>query len=268
MGKRSWFLALLVLLGAQAAPHSAIVVVVTDHDGAALPGVQVKAVQVTPESGGNRAAHIAYTDIAGSHEFSGLSSGVYEIQAELSGFCTERREGVRLGERTSVAVVLKMWPAFTEEIHWAVLRLREAAARADVIAHLRITKSHPPRLRGHADCGLVTTEFEAQVFGEAKLDSEHWPDAPRARFTQLRAGTWSNGIKTLRGGETPLRTGDEYVAFLRWNPDEETFDTMLGPHWMIPVREGRIVRYQGNGRGVVDGTLVVVFLGQIRGLAR
>jgi Carboxypeptidase regulatory-like domain len=63
----------------------------TDQGGTAVPGAAVTAIEIT-----TGASRIAVTDAAGTYALPALSSGIYRVRVELSGFKTLVREGVRL----------------------------------------------------------------------------------------------------------------------------------------------------------------------------
>lgn len=77
--------------------------VIADPSGAVLPGatVTIKAVDTD-------AARVIVTDGAGRYQAAGLSSGVYEVTVELSGFQPTRRAGIRLSLGQTVTVNMSL----------------------------------------------------------------------------------------------------------------------------------------------------------------
>jgi hypothetical protein len=78
---------------------------VVDESGAALPGVTITAVHI--ETGATR---VAVTTPTGTYLMPSLPIGIYQVRAELSGFATTLREGLRLavGESTIVDFGMKV----------------------------------------------------------------------------------------------------------------------------------------------------------------
>ncbi|MGZ5468958.1 MAG: TonB-dependent receptor, partial [Candidatus Aminicenantales bacterium] len=110
------FLAIILLLApiafSQSRDTGAIRGVVTDDQGAPLPGVNVTL------SGGNlMGVRTFVTDPSGEFRFPALPPGVYEIKAELQGFGTVIREKIRLTTTSTLAVDFQLKPsAVTEEV--------------------------------------------------------------------------------------------------------------------------------------------------------
>jgi hypothetical protein len=82
----------------------------TDDSGAVLPGVTVTATQT--ETGATRST---VTTVTGAYHMPALPIGTYVVKAELQGFATILREGLRLGVGESVVVDLVMRVAALEE---------------------------------------------------------------------------------------------------------------------------------------------------------
>ena len=82
--------------------------IVTDKDGAALPGVTV-------ESEGPLGARVAVTDVNGVFRFPNLRSGVYKLTAKLDGFVTAEVPGVDLQLGTTLRVNFTLQPGTFED---------------------------------------------------------------------------------------------------------------------------------------------------------
>ena len=262
-------IAAVVLLACQVARNGAIVGVIKDRDGVPMPGVFVTALRVTSESGGGQTSYHDITDAEGRYEFSGLTGGTYELEAKLAEFCLEKRSSLHVTGRARVVVDLTMKLVPLHYYRVTSDSLPMAVEQADAVVHLRITKTQPSQLPDRAvTCSIVLTEHEAQVLAEVKTDPAHWPDSRRLRFVQHGAGDWTDGVSSVRGGETPFVIGEEYVAFLKWNAELEVFEPMSGSYWMIPVRDRRIAPRGRRWRGSPDGTPVDSFLDEIRASMR
>ena len=174
---------------------------------------------------------------------------------------------VESGEARTVDFTLQLSPV--ETVLWIVRSLSETLAQADVVVHLRIARSHEPRLLvPDISCGdgNVFTEHELQVITAIKTDHVHWSHAGRVIFVQYRAGVYTDGQTTVNGPQTPYAVGEEYVAFLHWSPERQWFVSSAAPNLMVPVRNDRI-SWWGSGEGDVrDGMPLAAFLDLLRGL--
>jgi len=110
---RGWWLAaaLVVLLPAAAAAQDAeLRGVVTDESGGIVPGASVTVSNAT--TGFTRTLT---TDAAGRYVFSFLTTGVYQIAAELSGFQTATRAGITLDSGSEIRLDLVLRAAQLSE---------------------------------------------------------------------------------------------------------------------------------------------------------
>jgi len=241
--------------------------VVRDPDGAPLPGVRVVAVNVPgdevrrPQVSVRAAEDGTYT----LHP----RPGIFEVRAELLGFCAGGRPRVRVADSETQTVDFNLRLRPIEQAIFVVFPLPEKLTRAHAVVHMRIARSHEPRLMiPDIACGNgnVFVEHELQVLDLIKADHPRWPDAERVLFVQPRAGTYMEGQETIHGPQTPYAIGDEYVAFLHWSPQRQRFQSSAAPNAMIPVRAGRIA-WRGSGEhGVRDGMPVAAFLERLREL--
>lgn len=258
---RSMALGALLILVAQNPQTGAVNGIVTGPDGAPLPGVLI-----TAES--DAGVWTDYTDVAGHYKLDGLEPGSYEVRTELAGFCSEIRPDLPLAADETATVNLTMWLAAVNWDHRYVTQgLEDAFRLADVVVHLRVTASLEPRLWETSGNELVGITHEAVVIDTVK--PARGPGDDILRFVQYPAGRSSDGTKTVCGSETPYLAGEEYVAFLERMDNTEHFG-FLGPQFMIPVREGRIVgRWLNNFEvpGVREGMTVGSFLDVLRRIA-
>ncbi len=107
-------LAIVLLLAplafSQSRETGAIRGVVTDDQGAPLPGVNMTL------SGGNlMGVRTFVTDAHGEFRFPALPPGVYEVKAELQGFGTVIREKIRLTTTSTLTVDIQLRPAAVAE---------------------------------------------------------------------------------------------------------------------------------------------------------
>lgn len=260
--------AALVLLGAaQSQQRGLIRGVVRDPDGTPLPGVRVVAVSVLGET--VRPPLVSVLTAENGTYTLHPRPGTFDVRAQLDGFCGGVPPRVRVdsGEAQTVDFTLNLSPV--EQVSSIRFPLSETLARADVVVHLRIAKSHEPRLSiPDISCGNgnVFTEHELQVITAIKTDHVAWSRAERVIFVQPRAGVYTDGRTTVTGLQTPYAIGDEYVAFLRWSPESQRFVSSAGANRTVPVRNGRI-SWRGTGEGGVrNGMPLAAFLNLLRGL--
>ena len=90
----SFALLLATNASAQLASQTALVGLVTDTDGLAVPGAQVVAVNV-----GTRDTYEAATNSEGYYTIQFVHTGTYEITVTLTGFQTSRVSGVAISRR-------------------------------------------------------------------------------------------------------------------------------------------------------------------------
>ena len=85
------------------------------------------------------------------------------------------------------------------------------------------------------------------------------------RFLQEGAGRLAGEVNA--GGETPYAPGQEYVAFLHWDPDSTRFRRVNGGIYMFPVRDGRVEFKRDDAPGISDGLTVEDFARAMRARA-
>src|ERR1700744_4144525 len=82
---------------AQTANNTSLVGTVLDSGGAALPGVQVEAVDE-----GTKVSHTAVTNESGYYAITFINAGTYDITAKQNGFKTETKVGIPLPNNQAV----------------------------------------------------------------------------------------------------------------------------------------------------------------------
>ena len=101
-------LAVLVVAGLPAAAFAqatrgTILGTITDQTGAAMPGATVVATETR-----TNVSYDTVTNETGNFTFPNIPDGIYNIKAELQGFKTVVREGIRLTVNTSIRVDLAL----------------------------------------------------------------------------------------------------------------------------------------------------------------
>ena len=85
------------------ATRGTILGTITDQTGAALPGATVTATETR-----TNVSHNTVTNETGNFTFPNIPDGIYNIKAEIQGFKTVVREGIRLTVNTSIRVDLAL----------------------------------------------------------------------------------------------------------------------------------------------------------------
>lgn len=123
-------------------------------------------------------------------------------------------------------------------------------ARSDVIAHIRmpvgdIPAACPPsRSLNHCACALHDATVVRVLKGT--VGKSHV-----LRLIQDGAG--------VRGQESPYGAGGEFIAFLTLDVSASAFNRVSGPHYMFPVRNGRVDLAGRSLPGFTDGMTVEEF---------
>src|SRR5437667_8210758 len=116
MRRLAWLLAISIvahpcrLLAQATATTAQIEGVITDQQGAAMPGVSVAAKNV-----GTGFERTATSDTAGLYRLNLLPLGTYEVTAQLQGFATVKREGLVLQVGETLVVPISMRIAAVSE---------------------------------------------------------------------------------------------------------------------------------------------------------
>jgi len=158
-------------LGAQGFPTASIQGVVTDPDGAALPGVTIKVE-------GERGRRQTFSGPEGAYAIYGLVPGDYNLVGKLDGFCTHRDPEILVRSRAATYVNFSMGLAPVEYHAGGGVRLstQEALEYADAVVHLRISKGYELQpWSGDTVCGVAGVEHEAFVLGTVKRHALHGP---------------------------------------------------------------------------------------------
>ena len=133
------------------ATRGTILGTITDQTGAALPGATVIATETR-----TNVSHNTVTNETGNFTFPNIPDGIYNVKAEIQGFKTVVREGIRLAVNTSIRVDLALARRRTRRDRDGVGR--DAAAADGPHRHRPHAREHPgrgdapvvqPQLPGH-----------------------------------------------------------------------------------------------------------------------
>lgn len=239
--------ALLVPAGPEAQESGALAGRVVDDADQPLPGVKV-----TVTTSGLR--RTAVTDPEGRYRLSDLPAGAYTVRAELAGFDTAAASGVVISAGASTALSLVLQPGCLEEVLYVDMGFARTLQEADAVLHIRILESGSgERCPDRRFCAC--TEHAAAVRRILK-SSQPGLSLTTIRFLQEAAGI-AEGSRA--GMETPYAPGQEFIAFLQWDPAVKRFMRITGPLYMFPVRDGRVEFRRTDAPGLSDGMAVADF---------
>lgn len=229
---------------------------VTDTSQAPLPGVRLTVATANFE-------RAAVTAPDGRYRID-LPAGTYAVRAELTGFEPgfESRVAVTAGATTTLHFGLGLgciWEPILVDLGFAA-----ALRRATAVFQIRISESEPGQ-RCPATGSCVCTEHVATV---ARVLKAAAPDdtLTTIRFFQEGAGRLPGEQRS--GTEPPYAPGQEYVAFLQWDPESVRFLRVNGHISMFPIRSGRVEFKRDDAPGISDGMTVEDFARAMRAASR
>jgi hypothetical protein len=193
------------------------------------------------------------SDREGRFLFPKVPEGVYSVSAELGGFQAEARTDVRIVSGRTTTLDFHLQIGCVAETLWThgpalAMVLREA----DTIVHLRIS---------------AVGATERLTFGDTCLIGAEYQAVP-VRFVGDPVPPASLGsIRFVQEGEKPwYAPGQEYVAFLGWEPRLAALRPVAGRAFMLPVKDGRVSWTRTEAPGVRDQMRVEDFFAAFRPL--
>lgn len=250
MRRLLFFLLVALVVTAPAFAQATIQGRVTDSSGGAVPGADI-----TLTATNYRRAVV--TSAEGTYRVTGLAPDSYSVLVTLSGFCPARRDVVVIKDQAVEAnATLSVAPA-TGPL-WITLDTAYYWQHADVVVYLRIDEALEMKDWPAPTCGSIAcTTYRATVLSVAKRRGDAAPLDRTFTFLQDYVGFFS--------GEPAYDKGDEFLAFLSWNPVWGTFVRLGGPPSLLPVKNGRVVARSAPGRDF-NGLTVEECLAKLRAL--
>lgn len=182
------------------------------------------------------------SDSMGQFEFAGLAPGAYALKAEVHEYETETRHDVTVARAGTARVNFVLHPSCLEEGAYVDGGLAWALQAAETIVYTRLTAvSEPDRWIVNGQC-IVGIDHTATVLSILNMGPS--------------SGDVTRTIHVMRDGRVPFTAGDQYIAFLRWEPAIGRYRPIAGPIFMIPVRDGKVVWERTDAPNIRDGDAV------------
>ena len=192
---------------------------VNEIEGGPLPGVQVTI-------DGLKTHTQLQTDSAGKFEFRNLAAGTYNLKAELADYITETKQATVAGGQTATTD-FTIHPACLEEGSYVDGGIVWGLQAAQAVLYVRLTAvSEPDRWIVNDQC-IVGIDHTATVLSILNMG----PDS----------GSITKTIHVVRDGRVAWKQGEEYIAFVRWEPAIGRYRPIAGPIFMIPILDGKVI---------------------------
>ena len=192
---------------------------VNEIEGGPLPGVQITI-------DGLKTHTQLKTDASGRFEFQNLAAGPYSLKAELADYVTENRS-VTVASGQTAKADFTIHPACLEEGSYVDGGIIWGLQAAQAVLYVRLTAvSEPDRWIVNDQC-IVGIDHTATVLSILNMG----PDS----------GSITKTIHIVRDGRVAWKAGEEYIAFVRWEPAIGRYRPIAGPIFMIPVLDGKVI---------------------------
>jgi hypothetical protein len=227
---------------------------ITDRMKQPLPGVRVTVADPALRRTG-------VTDADGRYGVADLPAGSYAVTAELPGFETVRVRDVIVAAGTTTDVSLTLEIGCVQEVQRVdpgfAVSLRDAIA----IVRMRIVRSAPGE--SCRPTGFCVCTDHLVTISDVMKSRERRIGIGTIRFVQEGASLAGD---PRAGGARAYAPGEEFVAFLRWDPAVNAFLALNGSLYMFPVRDGRVEFRPTDAPGMFDGMTVEEFSLALRAL--
>ena len=192
---------------------------VNEIEGGPLPGVQITI-------DGLKTHTQLKTDGAGRFEFENLAAGTYNLKAELADYVAENKQVV-VGSGQTAKADFTIHPACLEEGSYVDGGIIWGLQAAQAVLYVRFTAvSEPDRWIVNDQC-VVGIDHTATVLSILNMGAD--------------SGSITKTIHIVRDGRVAWKQGEEYIAFLRWEPGIGRYRPIAGPIFMIPVLDGKVI---------------------------
>lgn len=207
---------------------------VKEIEGGPLPGVHVTI-------DGLKTHQELKTDSSGRFVFDNLGAGSYTVKTDLADYVGETKM-VTVSRGGALDTEFVVHPACLEEGSYVDGGLRWGLQAAQAVLYMRfVAVSDADRWIVNNQC-IVGIDHTATVLSILNMG----PDS----------GSITKNIHVVRDGRVAWNTGEEYIAFVRWEPAIGRYRPIAGPLFMIPVRDGKVVWDRTDAPNIRNGDRV------------
>lgn len=191
---------------------------------------------------GPKTHQVLVTDAMGRFDFSALAPGSYDFKAEMPGYVMERRADVPVARGAAATADFVLHPACLEEGSYVDGGVAWALQTAQAVVYVRLgAPSTPDRWIVDDQC-VVGIDHPATVLSILNMGPS--------------SGDITRTIHIVKDGRTPFGAGEEYIAFVRWEPGIGRYRPIAGPIFMIPVRDGKVAWSRTDAPNIRDGDAI------------
>jgi len=230
----SWRLGIAVvacLIVAACGNAGAVTGTVNEIEGGPLPGVHVTI-------DGLKTHREATTDSDGHFAFPNLAAGGYTLKTDLADYVGDTKMVTVPGGGT-LNTEFVLHPACLEEGSYVDGGLRWGLQAAQAILYIRfVAVSDPDRWIVSNQC-IIGIDHTATVLSILNMGSD--------------SGSITKTVHIVRDGRVAWNTGEEYIAFVRWEPAIGRYRPIAGPLFMVPVRDGKVVWDRTDAPNIRNG---------------
>jgi hypothetical protein len=184
----------------------------------------------------------AVTDASGRFDFTAVAPGSYNLKAEMPGYVMETSAEVQVARGAPATADFVLHPACLEEGSYVDGGLTWALQAAQAILYVRLAAPSAPDRWIVGDQCVVGIDHPATVLSILNMGPS--------------SGDVTRTIHIVKDGRTPFAAGEEYIAFLRWEPVIGRYRPIAGPIFMIPVRDGRVDWSRSDAPNIREGDAV------------
>ena len=232
LGVGSWSLVVVACLVAASCGGSGRVTgTVKEIEAGPLPGVHVTI-------DGLKTHLETTTDSSGRFGFQELGAGSYTVKTDLADYVSDVKV-VTLTRGGTLNSEFVLHPACLEEGSYVDGGLKWGLQAAQAVLYVRfVAISDPDRWIVNNQC-IVGIDHTATVLSILNMG----PDS----------GSITKTVHIVRDGRVAWKTGEEYIAFVRWEPAIGRYRPIAGPIFMIPVQGGRVEWDRTDAPDIRDG---------------
>lgn len=178
------------------------------------------------------------TDASGRFQFLNLAPGAYSLKTELTDYVTETSQvNVSRGQTANAEFVIH--PACLEEGSYVDGGLAWGLQAAQAVLYVHFTAvSEADRWIINDQC-VVGIDHTATVLSILNMGPG--------------SGSVMKTIHIVRDGRVAWKQGEEYIAFVRWEPAIGRYRPIAGPIFMIPVLDGKVIWDRADAPNIRTG---------------